>query len=237
MNNNWESLIRAIVPLSFMAIWALTSLFNRESKPKPINRPTPRPDLARGGMPPRGGEPTMRFPSSPGPSSSTLPARRPPVRGRDDDGIVILSSETNRLDREREKRNNAAAAGMKRANRGKPLVPSRKPEPAANSSSAPNSTRTKLAGVSQNVNQHLANTNLELAPLAAMPAMPTLGLTGTTPAAAVAVVSPSGSSGSRSAATLGLADPVRLREAFVLNEILQPPVSMRSRRVGPAPPH
>lgn len=236
MNNNWESLIRAIVPLSFMAIWALTSLFNRESKPKPINRPVPRPDLARGGMSPRGGEPTMRFPSAASASPSSLPPRRPPARGRDDDGIVILSSETNRLDREREKRNNAAAAGMKRANRGKPLVPPRKPEPASSPGSASNPTRTKLAGVSQNVNQHLANTNLELTPLAAMPTMPTLGLTGTTPAAAVAVVSPSGN-GFRSASTLGLADPVRLREAFVLNEILQPPVSMRTRRVGPAPPH
>ncbi len=50
MNNNWESLIRAIVPLSFMAIWALTSLFNRDTKPKPVIRPTPRPEGARGGM-------------------------------------------------------------------------------------------------------------------------------------------------------------------------------------------
>jgi len=32
---------------------------------------------------------------------------------------------------------------------------------------------------------------------------------------------------------LALSDPTRLREAFVLNEILLPPVSMRSRRVGP----
>ena len=227
MNNNWESLIRAIVPLSFMAIWALTSLFNRESKSKPQLRPTFRPDGSRVGMPPRPGEPPLRFASTGGGGSNSTAPRSPPVRPNDDEGIVILSSETNRLEREKEKRF-GTGGGSKKASRGKPIVPQRKPEP------SPSRTRTKLAGVSQNVNQHLASTNLELTPLPSMPTSPTLGLTGSLSPAAVAVGG-AVEGGPRSAIGLRLADPARLREAFVLNEILQPPVSMRTRRVGPAP--
>ena len=229
MNNNWESLIRAIVPLSFMAIWALTSLFNRETKPKPMIRSTPRPDGVRGGMAQRPGEPPLRFASSANRPINPAPPRRPPTRPTDDEGITILSSETNRLDREKEKRFvTALTTGSKRATRGKPVVPQRKLEPAASR------TRTKLAGVSQNVNQHLASTNLELTPIATMPVGPSLGLTGSTPAAAVAVGG-AVQGGPNSAIGLRLADPARLREAFILNELLQPPVSMRARRIGPAP--
>ena len=229
MNNNWESLIRAIVPLSFMAIWALTSLFNRDTKPKPVIRPTPRPTGARGGMPPRPAEPPLRFASTANRPTTPVALRREPSRSVEDEGIVILSSETIRLDREKEKRfASAAAAGSKRATRGKPVVPQRK------SDAAPTQSRTKLAGVNQNVNQHLASTNLELTPLTTTPINPALGLTGTTPAAPVAVGSTI-QGGPQSAIGLRLADPVRLREAFVLNELLQPPVSMRTRRIGPAP--
>ena len=230
MNNNWESLIRAIVPLSFMAIWALTSLFNRDAKPKPVVRPTPRPDGARGGGGPRpSGEPPLRFATTANRPAAQAPPRRPPSRPAEDEGIIILSSETIRLDREKEKRfASASTPGVKRATRGKPVVPQRKPEP------EPSRTRTKLAGVSQNVNQHLTNTNLELSPIQGMPVSQSLGLTGTTPAAAVAVGSEV-QGGPNSVIGLYLADPARLREAFILNEILQPPVSMRTRRIGPAP--
>ena len=229
MNNNWESLIRAIVPLSFMAIWALTSLFNRDTKPKPVIRPTPRPDGARGGMPMRPGDPPLRFAAPSGRPTAPAPPRRPPTRSTEDEGIIILSSETNRLDREKETRfASASSAGSKRATRGKPVVAQRKPEPASSR------TRTQLAGVSQHVNQHLASTNLELTPIASMPTGPSLGLTGTTPVAAVAVGA-AAQGGPNSAIGLQLADPARLREAFILNELLQPPVSMRTRRIGPAP--
>ena len=228
MNPNWESLIRAIVPLSFMAIWALTSLFNRDTKPKPTPRPALRPDGSRAGVAARAGEPTLRFGSPTGGSTTPLGARRPAPRQSDDDGIVILSSETSRLDRDREQRLIPTSTTAKRASRGKPLVPQRKAEPAPR--------RAKLAGVSQNVNQHLTTTNLELTPLATMPPVASLGLAGAGSAAAVVVQSGIQTGGGvRPSVGLGLSDPARLREAFVLNEILQPPVSMRARRIGPTP--
>ncbi len=229
MNANWESLIRAIVPLSFMAIWALTSLFNRDTKPKPTLRPMNRPDGSRVGMTTQPTEPTLRFGSGSGGSATSNAVRRPVPRQSDDDGIVILSSETNRLERDREKRLIPTTTTAKRASRGKPLVPQRKADPAP--TRAP-----RLAGVSQNVNQHLTTTNLELTPLASMPPVASLGLSGVGSAAAVVVQSGIQTGGGvRPSVGFGLNDPKRLREAFVLNEILQPPVSMRARRIGPAP--
>ncbi len=223
MNNNWESLIRAIVPLSFMAIWALTSLFNRDSKPKPSMMSTPpRPNNQGLVNTPRTGEPTLRW-SSPSATSTATTGNRSPLRMGGDDGIVILSSDS----RTRGERNSGGTfgsnAGSKRPSKGKPVVPQRKAEPT--------STRTKLAGVNQNVNQHLTNATIEMAPLASMPPMASmtpLGLSSSPTAAPDSIgVSP------RSVTALALSDPTRLREAFVLNEILLPPVSMRSRRVGP----
>ena len=219
MNNNWDPLIRAIVPLSFMAIWAITSLFNRESK----NKPPARTDAFRppSGTPSvRSGDPTLRWntPNTVGPSTIKPAVKRPPVRIGADDEIVILSSESNRRDR------SSSSFAAKRPTKGKPVVPQRRPEPST--------TTTRLAGVSQNVNQHLTNSSLEMTPLAAMPtayAAQSLGLSSTP-----SVAPTSFEATPLSYAALALADPVRLREAFILNEILLPPVSMRDRRIGPA---
>jgi len=222
--NNWDALIRLIVPLSFMAIWALTSLFNRESRVKPGTRPTPlrpNPGPMTG---PRSGEPTLRWNTPMAPNRSTNPPGRTPIRVGGDDGIVILSSENMRNERETGGRT-VLGLGGKRPTKGKPVVPPRKAEPSP--------PRSKLAGVSQNVNQHLTNTNLELTPLMAMPpgsAMPSLGLSSlptATPDMIGAIP--------RTATAIALNDPKKLREALLLNEILSPPVSMRNRRIGPAP--
>ena len=226
MNPNWDSLIRAIVPLSFMAIWALTSLFNRDSKPKPSAMTMPPRPLNPGqGSGPRMGEPTLRWSSTTsGTGSTAAPVKRPPVRVGGDDGIVILSSETKARAERLVAGQFSTGNGAKRPNKGKPVVPQRKPETTQ--------TRTKLAGVSQNVNQHLTNSTIEMTPLVSMPPMASMSPLGLSSLPTVAPdsigVVP------LSVTARALADPARLREAFVLNEILLPPVSMRSRRVGPA---
>ena len=225
--NNWDALIRLIVPLSFMAIWALTSLFNREAKIRPEARPMPRPHPGPlTGL--RSAEPTLRWSSAPNPGSTapggSTPPRRPPTRVGGDDGIVILSSDNNQPDRGGKGRP-LGNPSSRRPSKGKPVVPPRPVEPTT--------TRPRLAGVSQNVNQHLTHTNIEMVPLAAMPpivGMPSLGLSAAPTVAPDTIgVSP------RSAAALALADPKRIREALILNEILLPPVSMRTRRIGPTP--
>src|SRR4051794_17964788 len=140
MDNNWDQLIRAIVPLTFLAIWALTSLFNRESKAFP-------PRAAGGPQPPFGprpGEPTMRW--APPASTSSQGVRRVPV-GNDD--ILIIQPDPARPPRPGQARPVQPAAA-RRSNRGRqPVPPARKPETPA--------VRPKLGGVSQNVNQQLAN--------------------------------------------------------------------------------
>ena len=220
MNFQWEWL-RAIVPLSFMVFWALSSLFNRDGKPKPPAQRMPNlPPRPAGGV--RPAPPTQRW-GTPGQQPSpapALPATRP-ARPAGDDGIVILSSET-RPPREGIGRSSVNLAS-KRPSKGKPVVPQRKAEPTP--------ARPGLAGVSQNVNQHLANATIEMAPLSGMPSVATatavdLGMT-------AGRAADSSITGPRSAVAWSLADPIRLREAFVINEILQPPVSMRNRRIGP----
>ena len=221
MNNNWESLIRAIVPLSFMAIWALTSLFNRDAKPKPIantfpDRLGPRPD-SRPAVGPRAGDPTLRWatPGNLGQGVNRPPARRPATRTSSDDGIVILSSNEGRNDRTEGRSLLGTAA--RRPTKGKPVLPARKVEPAPN--------RAKLAGVNQNVNQQLANTSIDMVPLATLSpaaAMPSLGLSSAPTATPDSIAA-----SPRSAAAMALSDPAKLREAFLLNVILSPPVSMR----------
>ena len=226
--NNWDALIRLIVPLSVMTIWALLSLFNREGAAKPVQRTPslpPRPGSLEGL---RTSEPTLRWNSSTSGEAATstnrtLPPRRAAARSNDD-GIVILSSDNARSVRDSGGRGTGSLSS-KRPSKGKSVVPQRQPEPVT--------SRARLAGVSQNVNQHLTNTNLELTPLKAMPAataMPSLGLSSAPSVAPETIgVSP------RSAAAMAIADPKRLREAFLLNEILLPPVSMRDRRIGPTP--
>src|SRR5579875_2178350 len=119
MRNNFELLLQFIVPLTFLAIWALTSLLNRDAQPLPPRPgagrgpgPGPARGTAGGGFSPSTqGDPTgpVRS-SSPGrPASSPIadraaPARwsSAPVQGRPapvgsragDEGIVIIESET-----------------------------------------------------------------------------------------------------------------------------------------------
>ncbi|WP_435005960.1 hypothetical protein P12x_003678 [Tundrisphaera lichenicola] len=210
MNNNWDQLIRAIVPLTFLAIWALTSLFNRESKAFPTRNPSGPPP---GG--PRPADPTMRWaPAGAGPNSGV---RRVPIG---DDDILIIQPDPARNPRPGQARP-AQITGPRRQGRVRQAtVPARKSE-------APPS-RPKLGGVSQNVNQHLANT-VAMTPLTTIAPMATS--TGSTLADAPSLPStttaliPTISSLSKM-----MNDPVRLREAFLVNELLSAPLALRKSR-------
>ena len=224
--NNWDSFIKAIVPLSFMAIWALTSLFNRDSKAKlpqgrlPMAQPRPGPAVNPTG-PLRSSDPTLRWNTTATGGSARPQTSQRPSRANQDDGIVILASD-NRNDREVIGRSSVNLAN-KRPTKGKPVIPQRKAEPTA--------PRSRLAGVSQNVNQHLTNSTIDMTPLETLTpaAIPSLGLSSAPSlATATATITP------RTATALALTDPARLREAFIMNEILQPPVSIRNRRGGTA---
>ncbi|WP_435019049.1 hypothetical protein TA3x_001043 [Tundrisphaera sp. TA3] len=198
---NLEGLIQYLVPFSFLAIWAITSLLNRETKPTPARRPMP--ERSR---PNRPGEPTLRWGAPPGESA---PGRM--TLGREDD-IVILSSETATPPRRRQ----GQSGGTRRTARVKP------------SASGPRklegtSTTPLVSGVNQNVNQQLA-TAVDIQPLAMDDRSLTSVASRPTPPSSMA---PGLVSASKLAAMM--ADPARLREAFLMSEMLRPPVALRPR--------
>ena len=206
---NWDQLIlRAIVPISFVAIWALTALFNRESKGFPARPPGPNPQGR-----PRPGDPPMRWTTDGNPPQPMN--RRPPA---DDADILILSGYPGAGSRAPSARPPQGSAA-RRQPRNRPAPPaSRKVEPVV--------TRPKQAGVNQNVNQSIART-LDLAPLTAIAPMVTSSTT-----LANAPSSPAKSTAVVTTATIRplMNDPARLREAFIVNELFQPPLALRGRR-------
>ncbi len=207
---NWEQLIlRAIVPISFVAIWALTALFNREAKgfpPRPPGPPSP------GG--PRPGDPTLRWAVPPG--SQQQSTRRVPIG---DDDILIIQSDPSRPTRVAPSRQTQGVVVRRQVKGRQAPSPARKVEPVV--------SRAKLAGVSQNVNQSLAKP-IELTPLTTIAPMATTSGSDL----ANAPSAPSKTSAIVTISTLRplMNDPVRLREAFIVNELFRPPVALRGRR-------
>ncbi len=210
--NNWDQLVRLIVPLSFLAIWAVTSLFNRESKP--VGRPSG--PLGPG---PRSGDPTMRW-GAPNPEPNNASTRRGSANGGDDDILVIRSSPPLRPGQARPNPVGPGTLGARRGSKAKAAAPS----PARAESV---STRPKLAGVTQNVNQQLTRSMLDLSPL--ITSSPSA--TSTTVGLSTALSAPSKSTYVAPSIVLAMSlrDPSRLREAFLVNELLQPPVALRPR--------
>jgi hypothetical protein len=192
--NNWTDLIfRMLVPLIFFGIWAVTALFNRESKGF-----VPRP--------PGQGDPTLRWgPTTP----QTSPAARRTPLG--DDDILIIPSDP---------RSSGRPTSTPRR-----LVKSRSvPQPKRQE---PTSTMPKLGGVSQNVNQQLARP-MDMTPLSSISPM----ATSTGSDLANSPSAPSKTSAVLTVSTLIplMNNPTRLREAFIVNELLQRPLALRDRR-------
>jgi len=254
-----EFLLQFIVPLTFLAIWALTSLLNRDAQPLP-----PRPGAGRGpGTGPlRGGvgggfSPSTRgdltrsaSPARPAPTVAdrTAPARwssataqgRPasvPMRSVDD-GIVIIESET-RTGQGASFSPSAASSGA-RAARG--TSPSARKAAAARARSTPAPIKPieperprALTGL---IGQSLAPKRgkpLDIAPLST-PIAPIssapLTSSSQTPAPEVArtAAQPDVPSLSIDELRAMLGSPKRLREVALLGELLQPPVSLRGPR-------
>ena len=211
-----EDVIRAIVPLSFLAIWALTSMFNRDAKPLPPRpgfgpgaggppppRPTlPPPELAR--------EMKMRFgqlnQTSDGMTSPAIQARRPAaVIGGDD--LLIIRPESPRP-------------------QPKPGAPQRRTrsKPAAAAKSQPVEAELLGGSLGSNVSQQMQPIDLTRTNT---PFIAVGNLSNTTTAASVAY-------GERSQGLtdvrIALMDPLRIREALIMNEILQPPMSLRRKQ-------
>lgn len=205
-----ETLLKAIVPLAFLAIWALTAVFNKEGNSLPVRtQGPPNPYGPRPGIPPRPAPmaerpPTLRW----GPQT---PAPATPRAGGDDDIVILDSSRTTKPIPPRANPPRRARA---------------KPSPSVSARPAPIvPARLGLANVTQTVNQQLA-TPLSMeplsGPLSATVVRPVVASTtkavqlGDAPIRAVSVLS-------------GMNDPQRLREAILVNELLQPPLALRGR--------
>ena len=197
-----QDLVQYLVPFSFLAIWAITSLMNRESKPVPTRMPR-APQV--GGRP---GDPTMRW----GGSSGTTP-RRVNV-GREDD-IIILSDDEPRPARTARPRTQPASTTRRTARTKPGLAATRKLDTPVAS--------PLVSGVNQGVNQQLATT-IDLQPLTTTDRNLASVASRPNPPSAKA---PDLVSVSKLAAMM--VEPNRLREAFLMNELIQPPVSMRRR--------
>ena len=208
-----------IVPLTFLAIWALTSLFNREAQPLPPRsgrrpgEPGPRPGNA-----PKPGEwrPESVGRASSGPTSASS-ARASAARANQDE-IIILESETRRPSSS----SPASRANPKRSNRGRPAQqPARRAEPTP-AAKAPG-MRSGLTDAAP-----VGSRTQGLSPLS-LPPSPLLQSEGTgvekvTSASAVIPAMPLLTPDD---VRLWLQTPGRLREAMVLNELLKPPISVR----------
>ncbi len=206
-----EILWKAIVPLAFLAIWALTALFNRDAKPLPNRvqatnpygpKPTPPPPSPRAPVPDR--SPTLRW----GPAAP--PGVMPKAGGNDDD-IVILDS---------------PRQVPSRADAPRVVTPSRRarPKPVIAAKPAPpvEGRGGGLAGVSQSVNQQLT-TSLSMAPLSETSPIATVQGSSVAPTSVEIDTGRIRALSVRAAMT----EPNRLREAIMVNEILQPPLSLR----------
>jgi hypothetical protein len=213
--NNLDEILKAFLPLTFIAIWAIASLFSRENRPAP--RPAqplgPRP----GGFPPPPGQRPVARPGQV--ALATDPAGRfgnPGVGGPRSgmgDEILIIRPEPQRPPVR------AQSAQPRRPAKAR-AVPAHTPKRAE---PKPNRGLSGLSGAG--VSQHIASQPIE--------AMRVTGVTSglTQPSSAgPATASPRPPSDSP-------VDPLHLfnsrdkiRAAIIMSEILQPPVSMRGRR-------
>jgi hypothetical protein len=207
-----ENILKAIVPLAFLAIWALTAVFNKEeNKLPPRASGPPNPYGPRPGIPPRAAStaaersPTLRW----GPQNVASPSPKP---GGDEDIVILDAPRTARTIQPRN-----------------PPARRTRTKPATSIAAKPATivpSKIDLGNVTQSVNQQLAMPLMMeplSAPLTGVGSRPTLSSPATAvdhkAAATVRAISISAS----------LSDPQRLREAILINEVLQPPLALRRR--------
>jgi hypothetical protein len=244
-----REMLQIIVLLSIGALWALTSLLSREAQPLPA-RPTRRPGAAG----PRSGLPVSAVgPMAPARAPVTIdrwPAtsleRKAPARWNDasqptrtvtgrvlgaDDGIVILDSDSRAARPTTDAPSSSSGAARGRTG------PSRRGLRARSASSTsppkpiePGRPRALTSLVTQSMAQK-RNRPLEIAPLASPLAPINSPLTEITSGAKIehpgSLDAPPAFTGESLRIMLG--NPIKLREAALLTELLQPPLALRRR--------
>ncbi len=228
-----EQLVNYLVPLALLALWALTALFNRESQPLPPRtgrppgpngpRPSPQPAPRANDWRP---EPSPRPAPSPPRPAPTL-SSRPTARAGDriDDGIVILESEP--------RRNEAAPSrGSGSATPRRAAKATRAPQPAPASRRGETVTPRALTQIRCRASRLTRRVCLPtLAGRSSCPTGDSPLLTSYTDQAAKTQADRASTDDryAFSAADLRtrLQDQIHLREIFVFNELMSPPLSLR----------
>src|SRR5258708_6361138 len=129
-----DNLFQFIVPLTFLAIWALTALFNREAQPLPPRTGRPQPP----GGPGMGGPSTPVRPESLtgarswGGSSQRVGDRRAAGRRAGPDDSILIIEETQRSPATTSTRSSAGAAPRRGSRAGQaPAGSPKRAEPAS----------------------------------------------------------------------------------------------------------
>jgi hypothetical protein len=235
MNNKFEILAKLIVPAFFLIVWALNQIFNKETPATPArgNRPVGPPG---GGRPPGPPQPPKQREedrafaaadpkSGVWTSSASSPRDNSPVVIAGDDEIVILSSETVRRPPPAKARTQSSSS----ANRPRP---NRRPRPPGPDGDTPQ----RLGGnISQSVRQTIERTPLDMKAITQSPPLNVSTDLRSSHGSATMLSSTASIAGSAGpAAELfdlqgAIRDRSRLREAFLLNELIQPPLALRNR--------
>jgi hypothetical protein len=238
-------MLQLIVLLSIGALWAITSLLSREAQPLPA-RPArgPGPAGPRPGLPmnPTGSMAASRTTGTAERLPTTSLERRAPARWNEaspatrtatgrglgpDDGIVILESDSRTGRPGTGGASSAAAKGRaglaRRASRGRSAT-----GPSPSNAVEPGRPRALTTLVTQSMAQK-RNRPLEITPLASPLGPINSPLTQLTTGAKIEHPGSLDSPPAYTAESLRsmLANPIRLREAALLTELLQPPVALR----------
>ncbi len=245
-----EQLYEFIVPIIFLAIWAVTWILNRETQPLP-----PRMNRRERDEPPqsvadevrnverdrrdfRGSTAGSSFnnaTSTPArtrrgnPSGSPLSSRRGPVLGPGDAIVFSEPEPTRQLDSfEKAAGLRPGRGGQGRRNRSKGGGAAR-----SRNQPAPETTRELTQEISDSLAQlkarplELTPLNQPLSPLSSLSLSPGSSFS----AKATAPLFASNRPGPLDAAR-GLTDPAKLRELIIMNELLQPPLALRRGPYG-----
>jgi hypothetical protein len=238
-------MLQLVVLLSIGALWAITSLLSREAQPLPA-RPArgPGPAGPRPGLPmnPTGSMAASRTAGTAERLPTTSLERRAPARWNEaspatrtatgrglgpDDGIVILESDSRTGRPGTGGASSAAAKGRaglaRRASRSRSST-----GPSPSNPVEPGRPRALTTLVTQSMAQK-RNRPLEITPLASPLGPINSPLTQLTTGAKIEHPGSLDSPPAYTAESLRsmLANPIRLREAALLTELLQPPVALR----------
>ena len=251
-----EILFQFVVPLMFLAIWALTSLLNRDTQPlpqrptRPGARPAPAPGQANGqgagraAVPPGASAPPDRGAAR---DATSRPSgeRRPATSLNDakvyvvDDEVVFVDPVTNRRMMSTPLGDSAGAARNGAKPPRQPASQSRKPGRGRRApSTAPPArpepeTRRALSDQVGRAMSLSRSRPLDLPPLSSKLTPLTAATTSAAPARDLGLERSSiGPALVAREVKDMLGSPLRLRETIVLAEVLQPPVALRRRRRG-----